>query len=74
MNRKTATDKDLKIGTIVYKSAKAPTAWKVVAVSFVPEWHGDERVEVTAYAIAKATSKGSKGCAAYSARFLWIEG
>lgn len=66
MNRRIATDADLTVGSVVFKSAKSSTAWKVTSIATT----AGERT----YSLGKATSANpSKSGAAHVARFLYIE-
>lgn len=73
MSRRIATDTDLAIGTIVYKSAKAPTAWIVTGIAtIVAPAHLDYGKKL--YAVSKAsTAKKSNVWAAHPAQSLYVE-
>lgn len=52
--RRVATDTDLQVGALVFKSEKAAAAWRIVRVGQHPDGH-------TVYAVALPTSTTSKG-------------
>jgi hypothetical protein len=73
MSRRIATDADLTTGTIVFKSEKAPTAWKVANVTAMVAAPGHPDNGRPAYTICKAENAARPGGAIYAAVNLWIE-
>lgn len=69
--RKIATDADLAVGTIVFKSAKSATAWTITAVGTVAVAETHRDFGRSFYSLSK-TGAG-KANAAYPASLLWIE-